>query len=812
MTDRVTPLRAAVAVLAWAVATVGRAADPAPVVAAFERFARTAPDSPGHLPPAAAGRILVGELGCAACHASPDEQLAAKPGPDLSGVGGRVALDWLAAFLAEPSRAAPGTTMPHALAAAPEGERDGLVRALAAYLGSLRAEVPLPKPSGLNPMPPAFWERGTATTGRTLYHRVGCVACHDPLPGHAGRAGPMAREALAADLDVDDRIAAGLPALEAPFRSVTLSHVGSKYTRRGLTEFLLVPLHARPAGRMPDMKLKAIEAADIAAALLEALPGDGPVPAADPAGGTAAADLVERGRAAFAEWRCHACHTTGAPSATSSATPLADLDPAAPRSCIAATPATGAAGRAPVHYPLDGAQRAAITAMFGARADGRAPLETALHRLNCLACHERGGRGGVGHGRTEFFETLGQVDLGDEGRLPPRLDGVGARLTPAWLAKVFDGSGTLRPFMLARMPVYPQVLVKPLPATLAAADRSGDDVPFPPPLPDDPAVRTALFDGAARILDAGCIQCHALGEHALPGVIGVNLADVTKRVEPAWFRRLLLHPQDVRPLTKMPAFFGDTRPRTILDGDAERQVAAVWHWLAQKQPAPLPARIREAAASDVELVPTDRPIVFRTFMSRAGTHAIAVGFPAGVHVAFDAERCRLAEAWRGRFVDARGTWILAKSAPPTDPLGAAVPIDAGPPVAPLTDDAAPWPDDVAVRFLGYALDAAGVPTLRWTVAGTTVTERYEPVTGGLARRFSAAGAAPDAALVVRLAAGQALEPRADNTDRLTVAREDGVVVSVAAAARPRLRERRDSREWLVELPADGTPVEVLYRW
>jgi cytochrome c2 len=809
MTTPSTSPLVAVVWTALAIGSVGRAAAPAPVVAAFERFARTAPDAPGHLAPAAAGRLLVGELGCVACHPSADTALAPKPGPDLSGVGTRVDPQWLAAFLAAPAEAAPGTTMPHALAAAPAAERDGLVAALVAYLSTLRAEVPLPKPSGLNPMPPAFWDRGTAATGRALYHRVGCVACHDPLPGHEGRGGPTAVEARGADLDPADRAAAGLPPLEAQFRSVTLSHVESKYTRRGLTEFLLVPLHARPAGRMPDMKLKAIEAADIAAALLEALPGDGP---ARPADGVPPppADLVDRGRTAFAAWRCNACHTTGAPSTARVATPLADLDPAAPRSCIAAAPLAG--GAAPVHYPLDKAQRVAIGAALNAAAGELTPLEMALHRLNCLACHERGARGGVGSGRTAFFETLGQVDLGDEGRLPPRLDGVGARLTPAWLAKVLDGFGALRPFMLARMPVYPPQLVKPLPAALATADRRSDDVPFPPPLPDDPAARAETFAGGARILDAGCIQCHALGEHALPGVVGVNLAGVTTRVEPAWFRRLLLHPQDVRPLTKMPAFFGDTRPRTLLDGDAERQVAAVWHWLAQKQPAPLPARIREAAASDVELVPTDRPIVFRTFMTRAGTHAIAIGFPAGVHVAFDAERCRLAEAWRGRFLDARGTWILAKSAPPTDPLGAAVPIDPGPPVACLADDAAAWPEDTAARFLGYALDGAGIPTLRWTVAGATVTERYEPVAGGLVRRFSATGAAPGAGLSLRLAAAAALEPSAAEAGRLAVGREDGVIVSVAAAARPRLRERRDSREWLVALPADGTAVEVLYRW
>ena len=819
------------ALVAAACSAVVSATEPAsepagPVVAAFDRFARTVSDP---LSPAAAGRLLVGELGCTACHAAADERLAPKRGPDLAGVGARLRSEWIADYLDDPQAAVPGTTMPLPLARLPAADRAAVIRDLVAYLSSLRAAVPLPKASGANPIPPAFWERGAAASGRVVYHRVGCVACHDPLPGAVGGGGVTALEARAAGLDDADRAVAGLPATEAPFRSVPLAHVGRKYTSRGLAEFLFVPLHVRPAGRMPDMKLKAMEAADVAAALMMTPGGSTAGEASPPATSPGADDRVARGRAAFVASGCAACHAADAPPTPVAARPLADLRPDAAHACIARDAGNVAGAAPPVRYRLDGVQRAAVAAAIaGHDPTSPSPLEISLARFNCLGCHERDGRGGVGPGRAPFFETLGQIDLGDEGRLPPTLTAVGVRLTPAWFARVFAGSGTIRPFMLARMPVYPPVATKPLAGWLRAADRQvadgvGTDAPWPPPA-DDVAERGAAFEAAARILDAGCIQCHPIGDHTLPGVVGVNLADVTRRVEPTWFRRLLLHPQEVRPLTKMPAFFGDTRPREILDGDAERQVAAVWQWLDRQDPAPLPEKIRAAAAGDWELVPRDRPLVFRTFMSRAGTRAIAVGFPAGVHLAFDADHCRVAEVWRGRFLDARGTWLLAKSAPPTDPLGdAPLPLDdATAVVQPLAADA-PWTDGAVCRFDGYRIDGDGVPVFRWRIDGRPVTERWAPTdAGGLARRLAAApGAGPP--LHVRLAHGAGVAAAGgDGVTRgdglsITLAPTGGALpgAAVPGGAPPGLRVSPGSpetREWIVPLPADGTPLEVIYRW
>jgi cytochrome c2 len=811
---RVSRLAVVVAALAGWPSPPAEADVAAPVVAGFERFGRATAAQP--LDRVDAGRLLIGELGCAACHRTDAAALAPKAGPDLSGVGTRVDAAWLRRYLADPAAAAPGTTMPHVLAAVPAADRAATIDALAAHLSTRRAPVPLPKPGGLNPMPPAFWDRGDPASGAVLYHRVGCVACHAAEEGRGGvTAGP------AAVLDEEDLIEAGIPLPEKPFASVPLGHVAAKYTRQSLTEFLMVPLHARPAGRMPSSDLKAAEAADIAAYLGRG--ADAAAVAAAAGGPPADAALAARGREAFAALRCAACHAGGGDGETarasrddSRAPPLARVAVDGPASCIPRDTTAAAAGP---RYLLDEGQRASVVAAIddlrrpgGADAPAAAvgELDLTLLRLNCVACHERAGRGGVGTDRRGFFETVDHVDLGDEGRLPPRLTGVGARLEKAWLAKAVAGGVALRPFMRARMPLYPKEAVAVLPEHFRRADRpavasEGAAAAFPPG-----GDRAALVSAGAALLDAGCIQCHPLGDRSLPGTVGVNLAGVTKRVEPEWFRRLLLDPMAVRPGTKMPAFFGATVNRTILDGDPERQIAAVWAYLDRTTLEPLPAKL-VAAASDFELVPEERPLVIRTFMERAGTHAIAVGFPAGVHLAWDAERCRLAEAWRGRFVDARGTWVLAKSAPPADPLGTdRIAIDQLP--------------AVAVRFLGYSFDRDGVPTFRWRIdaagGAAEITERIAPDAAapraGLVRRLTvghAAGAADlPHGLVFRPLAGTTLRVAAD-ADGVTARVSDTALTAAldtATAARATVRDA--GRAWVIPLDADGATVEARYRW
>ena len=49
-------------------------------------------------------------------------------------------------------------------------------------------------------------------------------------------------------------------------------------------------------------------------------------------------------------------------------------------------------------------------------------------------------------------------------------------------------------------------------------------------------------------------------------------------------------------------------------------------------------------------------VIYRNFIAEAGTRAIAVGYPQGVNLAFDANQVRLALLWQGAFMDGGRHW------------------------------------------------------------------------------------------------------------------------------------------------------------
>ncbi|MCY2963884.1 MAG: hypothetical protein NT069_09600 [Planctomycetota bacterium] len=116
-----------------------------------------------------AGELLISELRCTACHAGLDNaSLPAPVAPDLSDAGSRIAPEFLRRFLAEPSKAHPGTSMPDLLSSRSEKERDQIAEALTHFLVERakdyfdsRRKQPADHPEG-----------------KRLYHSVGCVACH----------------------------------------------------------------------------------------------------------------------------------------------------------------------------------------------------------------------------------------------------------------------------------------------------------------------------------------------------------------------------------------------------------------------------------------------------------------------------------------------------------------------------------------------------------------------------------------------------------------------------------------------------------
>jgi hypothetical protein len=166
----------------------------------------------------------------------------------------------------------------------------------------------------------------------------------------------------------------------------------------------------------------------------------------------------------------------------------------------------------------------------------------------------------------------------------------------------------------------------------------------------------------------------------------------------------------------MPSFWpaGKSFNPTILGGDTDRQIAAIYKFAesANGEPEGFP----QNRNGEFEIVPKDRPVVQRAFLDGVGVRAILVGFPTGVHLAYDGDKGGPGLAWKGRFFDAYLTWF---SRFPTFEK-------------PIGEQVVAWPKPVG-RFLGYRLDAKGNPTFLNEQGGVRVEETYEGIDNGLRR-------------------------------------------------------------------------------
>ncbi|HYR59561.1 MAG TPA: PA14 domain-containing protein, partial [Chthoniobacteraceae bacterium] len=193
------------------------------------------------------GEILLSEMNCVACHdaAGPVKaRLASRQSPRLGKDGVRVTPQHLRAFLENPAAVKPGTLMPDTLHALEPAKKTDAAEALTHYLISLQTPD-MSHPPGAS---------GAAiAAGDKLYHTLGCVQCHAPreLPASAA-SNPNAQ----AELD------------QLQQTSVPLGRLAEKYSVNELAAFLKDPLKARPAGRMPSLKLDDTEARAIAMYLL----------------------------------------------------------------------------------------------------------------------------------------------------------------------------------------------------------------------------------------------------------------------------------------------------------------------------------------------------------------------------------------------------------------------------------------------------------------------------------------------------------------------------------------------------------------
>lgn len=646
------------------------------------------------------GQLFVGELKCAACHTNKaDQPSPERAAPDLSDVGSRVSPEFLQRFMTSPATAHAGTTMPDLLANEPEDQREKTAEALTHFLVSLSAKKFERQPV----------HEKDASDGKTLFHTVGCVACHSPREG--------GKEV-------------------SPDGVVELGHVGGKYSVASLGEFLFQPTRVRPSGRMPDMKLTPAEAKAVASYLL----GNGEAKAA---AFQPQEKLVALGKEQFQRLNCAACHTVGNIPAAKPVGELATSDTS--RGCLADKP-----GQSP-RFDLSDEQRKAIRAALSTKPEPPTDmlrLAMTLTAFNCTACHARDGYGGVTADRNPHF-TSSEKELGDDGRLPPPLYLVGAKLKPVTMKKVLFDGDAVRPYMDTRMPQFGEPNLRHLPDLFAKLD-SVKAVEFALPKAEgrnetENAREKELRAGGRELVgDKGlnCAACHTFNGKR-PGKAGIEMLTFTERLQPSWFYHFVRDPNAFRPRIVMPTSWpgGKAVHDGILKGDTDTQIQAIWYYLSLGTSAQDPSGVRGA---ETKLLVTDATRTYRGRSSVAGFRGIAVGFPEKLSYAFNAETGSLTALWRGEYIRVdRG----GQGSGGFNPLGkvAALPQDVS--FAELKDEKAAWPlrpvmtkevrenpdplypKNVGYQFKGYELDDASIPTFFYMTGEVNVADRSAAVKG-----------------------------------------------------------------------------------
>ncbi len=601
-----------------------------------------------------AGRLAVEERSCIACHRrggnAVSESLISRLAPRLTKAGQRLKAAWIYHWLGDPQAMRPEAVMPRLFADDKTGdlERQAVVMYLASQGDALKEATD-------------SIDAKAAAQGEQLFNRIGCIVCHEARGSEPSRA--------------------------------TLSTLGQKTTLAALTEYLKDPLAIDPAGRMPGFNLNTAEAKSIAAYLIGRdnkqvtsleLPNLPPIDELRDAlldGGELTAKeslvlsdekvrarLVSFGHRVMQQKNCAACHEF---VPTGEHAPLVATHAQRDFREVVFRPSGGCLEEPKNKYdgktPQFGKSfdRSAAVAFLKIAATGpgtSAPGEEArltLERFNCLGCHERDRRGGLA---ADVIKRLAENQTPEAADLvrPPQLTGVTGKLLAGYINAVLLDGRRSRPWMTLRMPQFPKEALASLPEGLAALDAEPlcnvpDASSIPPPTED------AVLSDAGRTLVGskgfGCTKCHDMLGAPSRGTRGPDLAQMTERVNFAWYDRWMADPQRIQPGTRMPTVFlnGKSPYQDILGGDPVKQRLAIWRYLANCKNLPPPDGLEERVAIDAAKG-VERYQCLRTFLPDVTPRSMAIRFANGVHLAYDLQACRLAYAWSGEFLDLSPVW------------------------------------------------------------------------------------------------------------------------------------------------------------
>ncbi len=494
---------------------------------------------------------------------------------------------------------------------------------------------------------------------------------------------------------------------------------GKATLRAGMQQIRLDYYHT---GREPSLSFEVagpnFPRQAIASALLSV--SEKPIPAFSRP--TVDAQLASSGRQKFSQLGCVSCHNdVGAPaSAPAVALAMADVS----RGCLDSQSSSGA------RFNLSAEQvtwiRAALKQGFATALTPEQTLHTELTRFNCIACHDRRGLGGIAPERNALFTSTAPA-LGDQGRLPPPLSDVGAKLTTAGLEGALLQGQRPRPYIETVMPQFGEANVRPLIPLFGQVDKLEACV-----LPTVGNIQESKNAGYEMIGEKGfsCIACHNFNGQKSGGAGALDLVNTTTRLQKNWFHLYMRSPQRFHPGIIMPSYWpgGQSLRPDVLSGDAAQQIEALWTYLEggtrAKNPIGLSRQSKEIRVTDVAEMARGR--------SSIGYRGVAVGYPGRISLGFDSEEMSLRQLWKGEFANVD----LGSFQPRA--LDSMVAFPAGVPFHRLKslDDNWPakgkttygFPQNLGYQFRGYDLDAQRRPTFHYEYGDVKVDDFFEDLT------------------------------------------------------------------------------------
>ena len=531
-----------------------------------------------------AGKKAFWDLGCTGCHAVKGFEDAPKVGPSLRRLSGKVSPEWLAAWIKDPPSYLPHTRMPtppldldeSLLTEEEKRERGDLrnqIEKVAAYLWQRSEDYSFPF---------GRYPGGNAAVGKKLFETVGCYGCHTRNDKGSGLA----------------------PALD---------RIAEKTSADWIYNWIQDPKAFSPESRMPDLRLTAREAADVTAYLSshgKALDENGELrrQLSDPANAEPGFLLVSR-------YGCYGCHEIkGFEQASKLSVELTAIgkkdlieldfgDTKVPRTWadwirgklkdprIYLTEKTSS--KMPNFRLKDEEVEALVVYLKGLR-KAEVPAKYLMsevrphqkeiekgrrlvERLHCKGCH-------VVEGEGRLIENF----LADPARVPPILDGMGARVRPEWMfAFLRDPSRTpVRPWIDVRMPTFGFSDGQANTVIRYLSGLSGYRADFYAPTAPPPMSSEARL-AAEKLVSPdyfSCFSCHVRGRVtplSPPSQWGPDLRMVRERIRPEFIPEWLKDPQKFTPGVIMPGFLPDdsAAPAEILGGSSRQQAEAIRDWL-----------------------------------------------------------------------------------------------------------------------------------------------------------------------------------------------------------------------------------------